>query len=262
MPLFSSCKMSMVSILILLVLSAKRSRGADDNGVYNPCVTLGRLKMKDGISLGVGMVNGISSWYNNSDVNSNLLSPCSSQSAAQLPLAARTSVFRPVIEQIGQFELDNASYVELRRNFTGDASLVVFAGRNPTVISKPRFFLYADGRVPELTLDIHFEEGKLIHLIWKEDDCAACYAKNQLCRDGSCVTRETDCQSADTTNSTITDYNCRLMIIITFSGVDRYSQLLTTWYQITHINRYSMASIFNALERQIQEGLERLDRSG
>ncbi|KAI5059372.1 hypothetical protein GOP47_0025691 [Adiantum capillus-veneris] len=180
----------------------------------------------------------------------------------QLPLAARTSVFRPVIEQIGQFELDNASYVELRRNFTGDASLVVFAGRNPTVISKPRFFLYADGRVPELTLDIHFEEGKLIHLIWKEDDCAACYAKNQLCRDGSCVTRETDCQSADTTNSTITDYNCRLMIIITFSGVDRYSQLLTTWYQITHINRYSMASIFNALERQIQEGLERLDRSG
>ncbi|MCO5559177.1 hypothetical protein L7F22_012771 [Adiantum nelumboides] len=254
--------MFILAAFILLVLNAKEIRGGDDNGVYNPCATLGRLKMKDGISLGVGMVNGISSWYSNSDVNSDLLSPCSSQLAAQLPQGARASVFRPVLEQIGQFELTNSSYVELRRNFTGDASLIIFAGRNPTVISKPRYFLYSDGRVPELTLDIHFEEGKLSHLIWKEDDCAACYSKNQLCRDGSCVTRETDCQSADTTNSTITDYNCRLSIIITFSGADKYSQLLTTWYQITHINRYSMASIFNSLEQSIQEGLDRLDRSG
>ncbi|MCO5571731.1 hypothetical protein L7F22_025479 [Adiantum nelumboides] len=148
--------MFILAVFILLVLNAKEIRGGDDNGVYNPCVTLGRLKMKDGISLGVGM---------------------------QLPQGARTSVFRPVLEQIGQFELTNSTYVELRRNFAGDASLIIFAGRNPTVISKPRYFLYSDGRVSELTLDIHFEEGKLSHLIWKEDDCAACYSKNQLCRD-------------------------------------------------------------------------------
>lgn len=172
------------------------------------------------------------------------------------------TVFRPVIEQIGQLELDNASYVQLRHDFAGNASLIVFAGRNPTVISNPRYFLYADGRVPELTLDIHFEGGKLAQLLWKDDNCAACYAQNQLCRDGSCVTRETDCQNADTSNTTITDYNCRLAIIITFSGADMYSQLLTTWYQLTNINRYSMASLFNALELQIQESLQRLDRSG
>ncbi|KAH7306677.1 hypothetical protein KP509_22G024700 [Ceratopteris richardii] len=203
-----------LALSIFLLLGAKGSKGADDNEIYDPCVTVGQLKMKDAISIGVGMVNGISYWYKNSDANLNLLSPCSAQLAAQLPQAARVSVFRPVIEQIGQFEIENSSYVGLRHNFTGDASLIVFSGSNPTVLSTPRYFLYSDGRVPELTLNIHFEAGKLAYFIWKEDDCATCYAKNQLCRAGSCVTRETDCQNSDTTNSTITDYNCRLAVCI------------------------------------------------
>eukprot|EP00249_Psilotum_nudum_P022129 c28388_g2_i2 orf=439-1110(-) len=203
-------------VLMLLILGGIQSDGQrqDSNSVADPCLPIGRLKRKDGITIALGMAGPPSTWYNNSDMDSNILSPCSTQLAAQISSNARVAIFRPALEQLALLRINNNSYLQLVQDFPGNASLIVYAGRNPTVVSLPRYFLTPYGRVPELTLVLNFQIGKLTNLLWKNNNCGDCGVDSPACIEGSCATSESTCQDLASTNTTVLNGTdpCRLAV--------------------------------------------------
>ncbi|KAJ7533412.1 hypothetical protein O6H91_13G047500 [Diphasiastrum complanatum] len=253
-------------IVILALLRGLVEGSTDNNPVVNPCAMLGLLQVRDAITIAIGLAGDISVWYNHSNVELNLLSPCSAQLAAQLPTRsdgtpkARVAIFRPMLEQLTLLRINNASYVQLLTDFPGNASLIVYAGVNSTIVSKPRSFLVPYGRVPEFNLILQFENGNLTHLLWENENCASCGANSPACVQGSCATAESICQNATSSNATDTTTDdsspCRLGINIAFSGTDKNNRLLETWYQVSQVQKFSLSNLFLNAKTALLSGLD------
>ncbi|KAL2630215.1 hypothetical protein R1flu_014901 [Riccia fluitans] len=231
---------------IILITQQKFIQGyVDQNTIYDPCKSQPTL-IQDAITIGVAFIGDITTWYNNSDVRSNVLSPCEAPLADKLTNVGFISIFRPQIDQLTLLNVDNGSLISLSNTFAQTVSLLLYAqGMNKTILAGPRSFMNSYGMVPSFTTIIDFQNGFLKNFTWKDDECLDC-AQSSMCLDNNCVDPQDRC-TADSTNSS----SCHFSINLAFSGTDRKKKPLQSWYQISRPGRFSLTNIYQKVKNDI-----------
>jgi hypothetical protein len=105
---------ALVLHMLIIADTAAATTTVDTNQVVNPCAQLQPIKSGDAITVAVALGGSRVLWYNHSDPLSNLLSPCSPSTATimwlqQVPVGAQVAVFRPVVDQLSLFQIQNDS---------------------------------------------------------------------------------------------------------------------------------------------------------
>ncbi|KAH9554950.1 hypothetical protein CY35_08G089100 [Sphagnum magellanicum] len=155
----------------------------DTNQVVNPCAQLQPIKSGDAITVAVAIGGSSVLWYNNSDPLSNLLSPCSPSTATQVPVGAQVAVFRPVVDQLSLFQIQNDSLLAVT----------------------------STAKVPGLLLVMDFVDGMLTTLSWKDESCSICGNTSALCMDNNCGTAITTCNAANADPTLCLTHQCGIL---------------------------------------------------
>ncbi|KAL3677209.1 hypothetical protein R1sor_027157 [Riccia sorocarpa] len=198
---------------ITLQSQQKLTQGyVDQNTIYDPCNSQ-PTQIRDAITIGVAFVGDITTWYNNSDVSLNVLSPCKSPLADKLTKVGFIALFRPQIDQLSLLNIENSSLISLSTTFAQSVSLLLYAqGMNNTILAGPRSFMSPYGMVPSLTTIVDFENGYIKNFTWKNDDCLDC-PQSSMCLDKNCVDPQVQCTAASSNSN-----SCNFSINVAFSG--------------------------------------------
>ncbi|KAG0577946.1 hypothetical protein KC19_5G193700 [Ceratodon purpureus] len=233
----------LATVLIALSVGAE----ANANSVYSPCMDTTVLK-NDGFTLGLVIASNRSFFLNRVQ-----LSPCDLRLQDSLR-DGKIALFRPKVDEIS---LLLVNHTELNpENFEGGGYAVAYAGKKQAVVSAPHFLANSSYRITSLSLVMDFDQGRLRSILWKNDGCKSCHGNSSfVCVRGECAIRSTNCKEA----GGIVD--CSLSIQLTWSGTDQRQQVLSSWYQMSNLNQYSLYGLYSNLKSTLTSQFNFIIRS-
>ncbi|XP_072951586.1 uncharacterized protein [Typha angustifolia] len=204
----------------------------DHNGVFGPCSDA-KIRRGDGFTLGIAFSSSESF-----SLNSTLLSPCDrrlsiSSSGAQL------AVFRPKVDEISLLTINTTTGFSPA---SVGGYMVAFAGRKYAARSYPTFVSNSSYTVTSFTLVLEFQKGTLQNLYWKTDGCSSCSGQSSfICLNKkSCAIQTSSCKSQGAVD-------CSIGIQLAFSGTDMHDAVLNSWYEVAHLQQYSLYGLYSNL---------------
>ncbi|CAM6111392.1 unnamed protein product [Calypogeia fissa] len=230
---------SYVGLFVMAIALVVVGEAADNNKVYRPCLDT-TVQRNDGFTFAMAFAPN-SSFYNKNVQ----LSPCDKQLTGVQ--GGQVAVFRPKVDEISLLVINITNF---NPEFYGGYG-VVYAGRQYAAVSKPVFLANGSYHVTSLSMVLNFDKGRLVNVLWKNDNCASCQGKNTtfVCLNGEqCAVKSSLCNTGDPK----TKVDCSLTIQLTFSGTDKYQDPLNSWYQLQSMQQYSLLALYGNLKKQLE----------
>ncbi|XP_058084481.1 uncharacterized protein LOC131232265 isoform X1 [Magnolia sinica] len=223
---------TMMMVITMMAMMVVMTRAGDNNPVFNPCADT-KIQKSDGFTFGLAFSSRESFSFNQTQ-----LSPCDRR--LSLSSTARLAVFRPKVDEISLLTINTTG------NFSPENSggnMVAFAGRKYAARSPPTFVANGTYIITSFTLVFEFQKGRLQNLYWKRDGCASCSGNtNFVCLNKQdCAIRQSTCKGNGG------NVDCSLGIQLAFSGTDKHSVVLNSWYEVSNLRQYSLYGLYSNL---------------
>lgn len=234
---WNQASLNVWSLFVIALISRGLGVASDNNRVFKPCQDT-TVKRDDGFTFGLSF-SANSSFYNKNIQ----LSPCDKRLTALQ--GGQVAVFRPNVDEISLLVINVSTF---NPEYSGGYG-VAYAGIRYAAVSKPVFLANGSYHVSSLSLVMNFDEGRLLNLLWKNDKCASCKGKNTrfVCLNGEqCAIKSSLCNGDPRIR-----VDCSLTVQLTFSGTDKYQEMLKSWYQLDSIQQYSLFALYSNLKRTL-----------